>query len=250
MRNRRRQHDKFLSHVLHASPGLESFGTEPTSSQIIVSSSFRTRHLVKGFAADVLDMLDGVRTPVVWILHKPSSNTGERKLITTVEVVKQLVHQILQKNHTMLNERSLGLSAVRFQSARTEGEWFGLLGSVLAGFKQIYIVVDTAILSEIEEERLAATWLGRFRELFAELRNRANYTVVKVLFVNYKPTFTQGLAPEYQRSIVRVSGRMVERSKGDRKYKKRRKRAQRSFFAPGGQLPDDSIFSEWEVQSS
>lgn len=176
----------------------------------------------------MLDMLDGARTPVVWILHKPSSNTGERKPITTIEVVKQLVHQILQKNHTMLNERSLGLSAGRFQSARTEGEWFALLGSVLAGFKQIYIVVDTAILSEIEEERLATAWLGRFRELFAELRNRVNSTVVKVLFINYKPTFTQELATEYQGSIVRVSERMIERSKGDRKFKKWRKRAQKS----------------------
>jgi hypothetical protein len=247
MRNRRRQHGKFLSHALHTSPGLESFGAEPTSSQIIVSSSFRTRYLVKDFAADVLDLLDGARTPVVWILHRPSSNTSERKPITAIEVIKQLVHQILQKNHTMLNERSLGLSAVRFQSARTEGEWFALLGSVLAGFKQIYIVVDTAILGKIEEERVASAWMGRFRELFAELRNRATYTVVKVLFVNYKPTFTQELGVEYQGSIVRVSEKMIERSIGDRKFKKRRKRAQRSFFASEGQMLDDSILQNQEV---
>ncbi|KUJ15209.1 uncharacterized protein LY89DRAFT_648419 [Mollisia scopiformis] len=197
MRNRRRQHDKFLLHALHESPSLKTFGTEPTSSQIIVSSPFRTRHLVRDFAADVLDILDGARTPVVWILHKPSSDISEQKLITRIEVVKQLVYQILQKNHTMLDERSFSLSAVRFQSARTENEWFALLGSVLAGFKQIYIVVDTALLGEIEEERLTTTWLKRFRELFAELRNRPNSTVVKVLFINYKPTFTQGLAAEY-----------------------------------------------------
>jgi hypothetical protein len=245
MRNRRRQQDKFLSHALHESPGLKSFGTEPTSCQIIVSSSFRTRHLVKDFTADVIDMLDGARTPVVWILHKPPSSIGDRKPFTTIEVVKHLVYQILQKNHTMLDERSLSLSAVRFQSARTEVEWFALLGSVLAKFKQIYIVVDTALLSEIEEgeERLAVAWLGRFKKLFAELRNRANYTIVKVLFVNYKPTFTQGLAAEYQGSIVRVSERMVERSKGGRKSKKRRNRAQRSFFAPRGRSADDSILT-------
>ncbi|KAF2472742.1 uncharacterized protein BDR25DRAFT_341607 [Lindgomyces ingoldianus] len=227
VRNRHRQRDKFYSGNLQATPGLRDFGTGPTSSQIIVSSSFRTRHLAKNFAVDVIDHLDSTETPVVWVLHKPPFDHGERKPITTIEVVKQLVYQILQKNPTLLSERSLSLNAVRFQSARTENDWFALLGSVLAGLKHLYIIVDTAIFNDIEEKQLAAIWLEHFRKLFKEIRNRASCTVVKVVFINYKPTFTQGLPEEYQDSVVRVSKRTVERSKEYRKLKRKHVRAKR-----------------------
>lgn len=56
---------------------------------------------------------------------------------SVVDVLKQLVLQALRIDQSMLNERACALSAARFQSARTEAQWFDLLGSVIPGFPRL-----------------------------------------------------------------------------------------------------------------
>jgi hypothetical protein len=82
----------------------------------------------------------------------------------------------------LVNEQSPVLNAARFQSARTEGDWFELLGSVLEGLPQIYVVVDAEILSKEFSSHIR--WPEAFLHLFERLQERFCKSVVKVVLVS------------------------------------------------------------------
>lgn len=53
----------------------------------------------------------------------------------------------MRKDPALLNEKSAAHKAAQFRSATTEDEWFNLLGSLADSLRQVYIVVDTGVLS-------------------------------------------------------------------------------------------------------
>jgi hypothetical protein len=146
----------------------------------MVKGSCLTRIETKDFATDLVALLRGIRIQVVWSLSAKAQGTlGWR---SPVDVLKQLVLQILQLNHSLLNEQSPILNAARFQSARTECDWFQLLGSALEGLPQIYIVIDTEVLSK--EFSSEISWPEAFLQLFKRLQGKFCKTIVKVVLVS------------------------------------------------------------------
>jgi hypothetical protein len=121
-----------------------------------------------------------MKIQVVWSLSAKAEGTvGWR---SPVDVLKQLCLQVLQLNHSLLNEQSPILNAARFQSARTEFDWFELLGSVLEGLPQIYIVVDAEVLSKEFSSQIS--WPEAFLQLFKRLQETFCKTIVKVVLVS------------------------------------------------------------------
>ncbi|KAF5013873.1 hypothetical protein FDECE_154 [Fusarium decemcellulare] len=143
-RNRRRRIDAGKSQVSLDSTQLQQWGAKAESSQVLVQGSFKSRHLTRDFAIDMIDLIIDARVPVVWALD-PDRQLGTA--FTSIDVLKYVASQVLKLNHSMLNERSASLNAARFQSISTEAEWFSLLGAVLEGLQQIYIVVDLELLN-------------------------------------------------------------------------------------------------------
>lgn len=135
---------------------------------------------MKDFAADLVALLRGIKIQVVWSLSaKVEGALGWR---SPVDVLKQLILQILQLNHSLVNEHSPILNAARFQSAKTESDWFELLGSVLEGLSHIYIVVDAEVLSKEFSSQIC--WPEYFLRLFERLQGNSCRTIVKVVLIS------------------------------------------------------------------
>jgi hypothetical protein len=172
------------ANLLTSLPRLQSWAGSASSSLVLVRGTFTTRHQARDFAINTVDLALGSKVPTVWVLN-PTKDARYRDP-QIIDLLKQLVSQVLRLNHTMLDERSLSLSAARFQSATTEQEWFDLLGSVLAGLDRLYVVIDVECLLPLEDSgTVAFSFLESFQRLFGELEARGSKTVVKVVLVNY-----------------------------------------------------------------
>lgn len=88
--------------------------------------------MARDFAVDMIDVITGAGVPVVWALDPTHDSVTAT---TPPDVLKYVTGQVLRHNHTMLNERSATLNAVRFQSTTTEVGWFSLLGAALEGMQ-------------------------------------------------------------------------------------------------------------------
>jgi len=147
----------------------------------MVKGSCLTRHETKDFAADMVALLRGMKIPVIWTLSaKAEGNTEWR---SPVEVLKQLVMQILHLNQTLLSDQSSALNAAQFQSANTELDWFQLLGRVLKGLRQLYIVIDADVLRQ--EFSSDVSWPQEFLKLFEELKSNSPKTAVKAVLISF-----------------------------------------------------------------
>ena len=188
-RNRRRQRLADTSGPIWQSPKLRTWGSASASALIVLKGSFTTRHGLKDFAAEIVDLLNQKAIPVIWTLK--TQNEGESSATPNlVDVLKQLVLQALRINPTILTERACGLSAARFQSATTETQWLDLLASALAGLPQIYLIIDTEVLSTNAVQPFAvSSWTSSFAKVFQELAERGFRTVVRVLLVAYSSSF-------------------------------------------------------------
>ncbi|KAL9073136.1 MAG: hypothetical protein Q9157_004869 [Trypethelium eluteriae] len=158
---------------------LQNWSANPKSSQIAVCASSRCNNrTVRGFGIDAIELIANANVPVVWALTPRIHSTKEH---TSINVLKHLVSQAIQRNTALHNERAVTMSAVRFQTAVTEREWFDLLASVLDGISQIYIIIDMSILdfdSDTEEP-----WPMLFNRMFEELAARRLQITVKVAFI-------------------------------------------------------------------
>ncbi|KAJ3537715.1 hypothetical protein NM208_g6198 [Fusarium decemcellulare] len=181
-RNRRRRIDAGKNQLSLDSTQLQQWGARTESSQLLVQGSFKSRHLTRDFAIDMIDLIVDAGVPVAWALD-PDRQPGTA--FTSMDVLKYVASQVLKLNHTMLNERSASLNAARFQSISTEAEWFSLLGAVLEGLQQIYLVIDLELLNRAVTPEVS--WLTEFPRLFESLVARNIRTVVKVAF-----SFDQG----------------------------------------------------------
>ena len=199
-RNRRLGSNFGDSDFLASSPKLQSWGNNHQSSQLIIASSFESRRVVRDFATNVIELIHAAKFPVVWALD--TRGTIERA-ISTSDLLKYLISQILRQNQSLLNERSAALSAVRFQSARTVGDWLSLFGSILDGLPRLYLVLDVELLQQCLTSE-ATTWPERFQELFLALAARGSQTAVKVVFLSTRSSHAKQLGEPDEGSVLRV----------------------------------------------
>jgi hypothetical protein len=159
---------------------LKEWAGAQASSLILIKGYSSTRHETKDFAADIVGLLRRMKFPVVWTLS--AREETENHWRSPIDILKQLVLQLLHLNHSLLDKQSPTLNAARFQSATTESEWFGILGSVLEGLPQIYIAIDAEVLSRKFSTQLS--WPDAFLEVFKNLKEKGCKTVVKVVLVS------------------------------------------------------------------
>jgi hypothetical protein len=207
MRNIRRRQKCTDNSIFRNSKQLQTWGSDPHSSMVLVNGSFQTRHIARDFTVDIIDLLVEEKIPVVWAL-KPKSDQSQE--YTSTDVLKQLVSQVLKQNHTLLNERSASLNAAKFQSARTEQDWFNLLGSALVGLPQICIIVDLEALGRRGDDQ--PSWAYAFNVLFKELRSRQIPTIVKVAFMMYRNTSIAEL-PDDLNNIINIPRKVPGKTK-------------------------------------
>jgi hypothetical protein len=190
----------------------------------MVKGSCLTRLETKDFATDIVALLRGMKIPVLWTLSaKAENNFGWR---SPVEVLKQLVLQVLYVNHSLLNEQSAALNAARFQSATTEGDWFDLLGSVLEGLPQVYIVIDAEVMSRHFSSEIS--WPKAFLELFEKLKARCCETIVKVVLLSF------GNSPYMELPSVASKSMTIKLDQERRPPMASRRKAQYRAFARRG----------------
>lgn len=189
--NRRRPKPNLPCQPFWLNPKMQAWGSLPQSSLIMVKGTFQTRFQVKDFCVDMIELLQNANVPVLWTLK-----TADQYTIlgpSAVDVLKHLVSQALRLTSTQRTDRTLGLSCQKFQTALTEDDWFDLLGSVLAGLSQIYLVVDVETLSSSFASIDADfSWPSYFQALFVKLSNRGLKTMVKVVLVSYGSTMFLG----------------------------------------------------------
>ncbi|KAF4634159.1 hypothetical protein G7Y89_g3948 [Cudoniella acicularis] len=186
MRKHRRLYGVPDLEVKHATPLLQGWASRECSSIILIKGSLTLKNITKDLATDVVDLILKSKTAVVWVLNSPRAVPAKEP--PAIEVLKQLVLQVMQLNTNLMNERSLGISATCFQSAKTEKDWFDLLGSVMAGITRLFIIVD--IEASRTRSKGSSTWPAAFLSLFQKLSARNIKCVVKVALVYYQGDVT------------------------------------------------------------
>ena len=154
------------------------------STLIMVKGDYKTRQVVKGFVVNIVRLLHQEDVPVVWVLKAPQSSSTEG--ISTVDVLKDLICQILRLNISKHTERSLSLSCAQFRSAETLSQWFDLLATVLEHFSLLFIIIDIEAVSVAYAKSIEDfSWLSSFTTVLQSLSKRQLQTKLKVLLVSY-----------------------------------------------------------------
>ena len=174
------------------------------SSLIMIKGSYLNRLDIKGFCANVIEQLRESKIPVVWALK---AIEDEAKAPSPVDMLKDLVAQVLRLNIKMQSERCLTSSCTKFHGAETENEWLDLLGSLLDGFRVIYIVIDIEVMSSHYATSSSKFSLpSAFLELFEKMSARSIRTDVKVVLVSYGSlTAQQSTAATWRDLVIPVN---------------------------------------------
>ncbi|PLB51024.1 hypothetical protein P170DRAFT_509070 [Aspergillus steynii IBT 23096] len=77
MRKIRQRNESIQLNILRDSPRLQQWIVEPCSSLAFIKSSFATRHALRDFAADIIQLLLKRNVPVVWALQPKGGNSKE-----------------------------------------------------------------------------------------------------------------------------------------------------------------------------
>ncbi|GFF30049.1 hypothetical protein IFM58399_02462 [Aspergillus lentulus] len=182
----RRQKEGDTTCSLRRSRRLQGWAAETRSSLLLVKGSFPTRHLLRDLAADMICLLRKEKSIVAWVLQAKSQQQHAHGV---VDILKELVSQILQQNPATFTERRASLTARRIRDASTAEDWCSVLGSVLGGINEIYLVIDTEAFADQAKEY---GWSCHFASLFNELQARRITTTVKVMFISCrKPVIRQ-----------------------------------------------------------
>ncbi|KAL4764990.1 uncharacterized protein BDW70DRAFT_128215 [Aspergillus foveolatus] len=205
VRNVRRRKEGGSLCLLRKSRQLQSWSAKVGSSQLLVRGSFRTRHTVRDFAADMIELLQKEKRPVAWVLQRKGTDSS---LFDTVDVLKQLVSQLFQQRTGVLDERGASLAARRLQEAARVDDWFNLLGSILGGIKEVYLLFDTATFSKEAQEY---QWAQGFAKLYDELRKRQAPTAIRAIFISCRPLMSRQLQTNFETVIDMSSSRAVQR---------------------------------------
>ena len=160
------------------------WNSRPQSSMIMIRGSYGSRFDVRNFCVGAVNLLRQTDVPVIWTLKTPYND--DLGAPNVVDILKDLVAQALRLNISIHNEHALSLSCVRFRGAESANEWLDLLGSVLTGLAEVYIIVDveTVTLKSTHFE-LPFLWTSAFGDLFNKMSQRGCRTVVKLILLSY-----------------------------------------------------------------
>jgi hypothetical protein len=170
--------------ALWSHPKFNRWKSQQLPALLMIKGDYRRRFAVKKFCVSVVELLRSISVPVIWTLK--TSRARDASGLSIIDLVKDLVCQALRLNISLRTEKSLSLSCAQFRAAQTEGEWFELLGTVIATFSQLYIVVDIeAVDIAYAGKNSSFSWLSAFTSLFRDHTRRQCKTSLKVILVSY-----------------------------------------------------------------
>jgi hypothetical protein len=117
------------------------------------------------------------------------------------------VSQILQQTTGVPDERTASLTARRLKDATTVNDWFNLLGSVLGGIKELYLLFDTTSFGEQAQEY---PWAQGFAKLFDQLQKRHITTSIRAIFISCRPAVSRQLQSDLETVIDMSSAHAVQ----------------------------------------
>ncbi|KAG6368821.1 hypothetical protein INS49_003037 [Diaporthe citri] len=168
----------------------------------IVKGDFRSRHALRCFSVDVIEQLRLKQIPVLFALGT-SQQGAAAKSMSTEDLLKYLVRQVLDLRRSGQTEKSMSLNAAAFSGTLSEKEWFSLLQDLLSGLSgNVYFVVDLDLLNRNLNCPSSFHWLSEFLGLFKSVTERGAQTTIKVLLVSYSSELPFDTTRDDQASFV------------------------------------------------
>jgi hypothetical protein len=155
MRERRRHRSNL---ILPNIGQLERWADQPKSSFMFIDSHIG--NTAQDFIADLVCLVRQSKFPIIWALR--FSDFWERP-ITSIDLLRMLVIQALQINPDVMTDAKYPISLTQLREASNEEDWLSILNRALTGIRQIYVVIDAALLGYVtDQSKYAATkWLLR-----------------------------------------------------------------------------------------
>jgi hypothetical protein len=196
------------------SPQVIEWASKDDCSLLILQGNSVYLNLIEKASVDLVDYLECNKRQVFWVFGVPVGkftrsyyqNTGGE---TTRRLLRNIVVQIV-KGHTGFSSlKRLATLVGLMRNASSADEWFEILGFVLEGLNEAYIVVDMGVVGA--DLQLMVSWPTSFARLFRTLRERSPKAVLKVFL-----TVCRALPKETDLSeavVVRVNFPIVTRPK-------------------------------------
>ena len=166
------------------SPKLANWSFIQESKVVVMSGNFRARFAMRNFSLEIIQQLQSQHVPVLWVLPGPKGDGSEATGVSAIDLIKSLIHQVLQLEKDVMTESGMALQCAQFHRATTEQEWLQLLGSALLRARsQVYMVLDLSMLDRNLQHPDGFSWLAAFQQLFTEVAKRSSNLQVKVLLL-------------------------------------------------------------------
>jgi hypothetical protein len=163
---------------------LQDWNRLQQSSILLLRGSFKQRQKIKELCLDVIEYLERRQVGVLWAL-KNITLTDKADLAVS-DVLKGLIAQALRINCASYTDLAFSHQLRRFIAARTEEDWFDLLGSIIEQLPMVYIVFDLELVRQLERNSSIA-WYTGFSTLLVKLRDRDSKCIVKIILACYGP---------------------------------------------------------------
>jgi hypothetical protein len=196
------------------SPQVIEWASKDDCSLLILQGNSVYLNVIEKASVDLVDYLECNKRQVFWMFGAPVGRFTRSYYQNTVsETTRRLLRNIvvqIVKGHTGFSSlKRLATLVGLMRSASSADEWFEILGFVLEGLNEAYIVVDMGVVGA--DLQLMVSWPTSFARLFRTLRERSPKAVLKVFL-----TVCRALPKETDLSeavVVRVNFPIVTRPK-------------------------------------
>ncbi|KAI1047759.1 hypothetical protein LB505_006386 [Fusarium chuoi] len=194
------------------SPKLARWSSCPHSSLTIIRGSFTTRWAIQDFAIDIIQAVNLMNIPAIWVLGSANKTSPNAKL-SPADLVRYLTYQALQIEGTVTTEKQMSLRHSQLEEAKTSQDWLALFKLIMQDLGgQIYIIIDLATVSSSPKGSGQANLISQLNEMLEDLSNKkpqkGSRTKVKIILLVYDYNWMSLIPREiYDRLVpVKISG--------------------------------------------
>ncbi|KAF2792275.1 hypothetical protein K505DRAFT_376150 [Melanomma pulvis-pyrius CBS 109.77] len=180
------------------SPILHTWDTSNSTSLITLKATYHDRLNVGDFCTNMIEQLLQSRVAVLWILKSQGPPH------TIFDILKSLIYQTLSLDQAAHTDTTMSFHIRKFQSAHSVQDYTGIFGELLERFDRVYLIIDTAAVSD--GSKLECRKM--LKSLPEELADHGAKTLMKVMFIDYRPG---GLAGQDDSEKVLRIGRTAQR---------------------------------------
>ena len=117
---------------------LKEWVSSPLQSLIVVHYPILAEESLKGLCVDLVGQFKESNIPVIWLMRGPETPPKEP---VTMHLLRSLTMQVMQFPQFLKQPQDIDLMS------ENEGSWYLNLSDVLAQFENIFIVIDSSVLS-------------------------------------------------------------------------------------------------------